>query len=245
MTVPESESPVAAASAASTSDPGVPVAEGARRPAVLPVMREMIIDAAIPWACYQGSMAYVSHSEAVALLIASVFPMVKTLYGLRRRRQLDPVSVVILAALLFGLGALWFGGGAKLLLVRESLFTGVFGVACLVSLLWRSRRPVMFYFGRFFAAGSDPRKRAEFDQYWQYPGFRRVQRIITLVWGLVFVGEFTLRVVLIYTLSPATVLAVSPFVLGGASVLCTFWTFSYVARARKAGDARRAAAAGA
>jgi hypothetical protein len=66
---------------------------------------------------------------------------------------------------------------------------------------------------------------------------------MTLVWGLVFVGEFALRVVFIYTLSPATVLAVSPLVLGGASVLTMLWTFRYAARARKAGAARRAAAA--
>ncbi len=244
MTVPDPDSPVMPSSAASTPDPGAAAVEDARRTGVLPMMREMLIDGGIPWACYQASMAYLTHSEVVALIIASVFPTLKTLHGLRRRREFDPVSLLILAGLLFGLGALLFGGGVKVLLLRESLFTGVFGMVCLGSLLLRSRRPVMFYFGRFFAAGNDPRKRAEFDQYWQYPGFRRVQRIITLVWGLVFVAEFTLRVVFIYTLSPATVLAVSPLVLGGASLLTVLWTLSYAARARKAGAARRAAAAG-
>ena len=243
MTAPDSDSPAVASDPTSPCDSGDTAAQGARRPRMLPMVRELLIDAGIPWGCYHASMAYVSHSEVVALSIASVFPMLKTLYGLHRRREFDPVSLVILAGLLFGLAALMFGGGAKLLLVRESLFTGAFGVACLGSLLLRSRRPVMFYFGRFFAAGNDPRKRAEFDQYWQYPSFRRVQRIITLVWGLVFVGEFTLRVVFIYTLSPATVLAVSPLVLSGATLLTVLWTFSYAARARKAGLARRAAAA--
>ncbi len=243
MTAHEPESPIASSSAASGPDTEVAATATAPRFAILPMLREMLIDAGIPWICYQASMAYLSHSEVVALLIASVFPTVKTLYGLSRRRDLDPVSLLILAGLLFGLGALAFGGGAKILLVRESLFTGAFGLACLISLLGRSRPPVMFYFGRFFAAGSDPRLRAAFDQNWQYPAFRRVQRIMTLVWGLVFVGEFALRVVFIYTLSPAMVLAVSPLVLGGASVLTMLWTFRYAARARKAGAARRAAAA--
>ena len=243
MTAHEPESPIASSSVASRPDADA-VSEGGARPLViLPMLREMLIDAGVPWICYQASMAYLSHSEVVALLIASVFPTVKTLYGLSRRRDLDPVSLLILAGLLFGLGALAFGGGARILLVRESLFTGALGLACLISLLGRSRPPVMFYFGRFFAAGSDPRLRAAFDQNWQYPAFRRVQRIMTLVWGLVFVGEFALRVVFIYTLSPAMVLAVSPLVLGGASVLTMLWTFRYAARARKAGAARRAAAA--
>ncbi len=210
-----------------------------QRPGVLPMMREMAIDAGIPFGCYWLSMHYFSRSEVVALLVASIFPTLKSLHGLLRRRELDPISVLILVGLLFGLAALLVGGSAKLLLIRESLFTGAFGLACLVSLLFRSRHPVMFYFGRFFAAGSDPLRRARFDQLWQYQGFRRVQRIMTLVWGLVFVGEFTVRVALIYTVSPPTVLAVSPIVLGSATLLTVLWTFSYAARARKAGAAAR------
>ena len=210
-----------------------------QRLSVRPMLREMAIDAGIPFASYWLSIHYLSHSEVLALLVASIFPTLKSLIGVLRRRQLDPVSVLILAGLLFGLAALLVGGGAKLLLVRESLFTGAFGLACLVSLLFRSRRPVMFYFGRFFAAGPDPVRRAHFDQLWQYPSFRRVQRIMTLVWGLVFVGEFTVRIVLIYTLPPATVLAISPIILGSASLLTVLWTINYAARARKAGAAAR------
>jgi len=208
--------------------------DGPHRPKVLPMLLELAIDAGIPLGCYELSMRFLSRSEVVALLVASIFPTVKALLGLLRRRQLDPVSVLILLGLLFGLGALVFGGSPKLLLVRESLFTAAFGLACLISLLLRSRRPVMFFFGRFFAAGSDPLKRARFDQLWQFAGFRRVQRIITLVWGLVFVGEFTFRVVLIYTASPTTVLSVCPIVLGGATTLTALWTFSYAARSRSA-----------
>lgn len=222
--------------------PAAPEEDGfgsSQRPGVRPMMLEMALDAAIPFASYWLSMRYLSRSEVVALLVASIFPTLKSLHGLLRRRELDPISVLILIGLLFGLAALLVGGSAKLLLIRESLFTGVFGLACLVSLLFRSRRPVMFYFGRFFAAGSDPVRRARFDGLWQYEGFRRVQRIMTLVWGLVFVGEFTVRVVLIYTVSPATVLAVSPIVLGSATLLTVLWTFSYAARARKAGAAAR------
>ncbi len=210
-----------------------------QRPGVRPMLLEMAIDAGIPFGCYWLSMHYLSRSEVVALLVASIFPTLKSLSAVLRRRELDPISVLILAGLLFGLAALLVGGGAKLLLVRESLFSGALGLACLISLLFRSRRPVMFYFGRFFAAGSDPVRRARFDQLWQYPSFRRVQRIMTLVWGLVFVGEFTVRVVLIDTFSPAVVLAVSPIVLGSATLLTVLWTISYAARARQAGAAAR------
>jgi hypothetical protein len=235
------QSPAAGPDESSTA-PAAPADDGfgpPQRPGVRPMLLEMAIDAGIPFGCYWLSMHYLSRSEVIALLVASIFPTLKSLSAVLRRRELDPISVLILAGLLFGLAALLVGGGVKLLLVRESLFSGAFGLACLVSLLFRSRRPVMFYFGRFFAAGSDPLRRAHFDQLWQYPSFRRVQRIMTLVWGLVFVGEFTVRVVLIYTLSPAVVLAVSPIVLGSATLLTVLWTIRYAARARQAGAAAR------
>ena len=198
------------------------------------MLRDIAIDAGVPIVCYWLSMAFISHSEVVALIVASVFPLLKSLYELLQRRRLDPISMAILLGLMVGLGALFIGGSTQLLLLRESLFTGGFGLACLASLLFRSRRPLMFFFARFSAAGSDPALCAWYDQLWENAGFRRMQRIITLVWGLVLVGEFTLRVVLIYTVSPATVLVVSPTVMGVASLLTIIWTMKYGARAGKA-----------
>ncbi len=66
----------------------------------------------------------------------------------------------------------------------------------------------MFYFGRFFFTGNDPERRVRFDSSWQYPQVRRGHRIITLVWGLVLVGEFCVRVAMIYTLPITVVLQV-------------------------------------
>jgi hypothetical protein len=49
-----------------------------------------------------------------------------------------------------------------LLKIRESLVTGLFGIACLISLSSLSmRRPLMFYLGRSFATSGDPEKTKE------------------------------------------------------------------------------------
>jgi hypothetical protein len=198
------------------------------------MLRDIAIDAGVPTGCYWLSMAFISHSEVVALILASVFPLLKTLYELLKKRRLDPISMAILLGLIVGLGALFIGGSPKLILLRESVFTGSFGLACLISLLFRSGRPLMFFFARYSAAGSDPALCAWYDRLWENAGFRRMQRIVTLVWGLVLVGEFTLRVALIYTVSPATVLAVSPVVMGVVSLLTVIWTMKYGLRAGKA-----------
>lgn len=196
------------------------------------VILDIGLDAGVPTGCYWLSMAFISHSEVIAILVASIFPTLKSVYGLLRRRTLDPISAVILLGLVVGLAVLFLGGGPKLLLIRESLFTAFFGLACLISLL--CRRPLFFFFGRYAAAGSDPARLAWYDGLWQQAGFRRMYRIITLVWGLVLVGEFALRLVLIYTVSPAMVLAISPVVLGGVSLLAGLWTAKSAARSGKA-----------
>lgn len=187
---------------------------------------EIGLNIAVPMICYRLSKQYVSASEITALLFASAFPTLRSVYDVWRRGELDPVSTVVLLGIGAGIAALLLGGSYKVLLLRESLFTFALGLACLGSLLLPSR-PLMFYFGRVFATGKDPARRAAFDASWQYPQARHRHRVITLVWGLLFVAEFAFRAALIYTVSPATVLAVSPLVLGGATIGVMLWTFRY------------------
>jgi len=97
----------------------------------------------------------------------------------------------------------------------------------------------MFYFGRYFAAGKNPVKLAEYNGLWQHPYFRFTQRLITVVWGVAFTSEFILRVVLVYTLSPAAVLAVSPFIFNGITIATIVWTIAYATRAAKRGAEMR------
>jgi len=101
------------------------------------------------------------------------------------------------------------------LLIRESLFTGVFGLAGFAPLLLP--RPMMFYFGRHFMAGPNPKARQGYDASWALPEVRFANRLITIVWGAVYLAEFALRVVLVYTVPAQVVLVVSPILLGANS----------------------------
>ncbi len=202
----------------------------ASRPPLGAAVWDIVLNAVIPVILYKLSKRYVSPSEFTALLIATTFPIGKNIFGLVRRGQVDPISIVVLLGIGTDCVALLFGGSARLLLVRESLFTGAFGVACFVSLLLP--RPMMFYFGRHFIAGTDPERRARFDSGWQLPEVRFAHRLITAVWGCAFVGELILRIVLIYNASPATVLIVSPVLLGSLTIVTMVWAFSYGHRVR-------------
>jgi hypothetical protein len=200
------------------------------RPPLGGAIWDIVLNAIIPVILYKLSKRYVSPSELTALLIATTFPIGKNIFGLMRRGQVDPISIVVLLGIGTDCVALLFGGSARLLLVRESLFTGAFGLACFVSLLLP--RPMMFYFGRHFIAGTDPQWQARFNSAWQLPQVRFAHRMITTVWGCAFVGELILRVILIYHASAATVLIVSPILLGTLTIVTMIWAFSYGRRVR-------------
>ena len=199
-------------------------------PLVRGILLDIALNAIIPLLLYRLSKHYISPSELTALSISAVFPLLKSLFDLLRKRELDPISVIVLLGIVASGVALLFGGSPKILLVRESLFTGVFGLACFVSLLLP--RPMMFYFGRHFVAGSDPQRRARFEAGWALPHVRFANRLITMVWGAVYVTELVVRVILIYSISTQMVLVISPILIGGSTILTLIWTFRYARRVR-------------
>jgi hypothetical protein len=204
--------------------------EQTSRPPLRGIVWGIVLNAIIPVVLYKLSKRYLSPSELTALVVASTFPLGKNVFDVVRRRQVDPVSIVVLLGIAADGVALLFGGSARLLLVRESFFTGAFGFACFVSLLFP--RPIMFYFARYFIAGTDPERQARFSAAWQLPEVRFCHRLITSVWGSAFVGELIVRLFLIYNTSSATVLVASPVLLGTLTIVTMIWAFSYGKRVR-------------
>jgi hypothetical protein len=197
---------------------------------------DIVLNAIIPVVLYKLSKRYLSPSELTALMLATTFPIGKSFFDLARRGQVDPISIVVLLGIATNGVALLLGGSPRLLLVRESLFTGAFGLACFVSLLLP--RPLMFYFGRYFMAGTDPQRQARFNSAWQFPEVRFSHRLITSVWGSVLLGELILRIILIYNTSAAVVLIVSPILMGTLTIATMIWTFRYGHRMRLRAIAR-------
>ena len=91
-----------------------------------------------------------------------------------------------------------------MVLTEGSVPTVVFGAACLGSLA--TRRPLMFGFSLEFIGPDTPTGR-EMTNLWQYEKFRRIFRIITIVWGVGFLLEAALRVVIVYNTSTGTAMA--------------------------------------
>jgi hypothetical protein len=200
------------------------------RPPLSGVLWDILLNAVIPVVLYKLSKGYYSASEFAALAVAAAFPLGKGAFELLLHRRSDPISIVVLLGIIVNIVAILLGGSVRLLLLRESIFTGTFGVACFFSLLFP--RPMMFYFARHFIAGTDKQRQEQFNLGWQFSEVRFCHRLVTTVWGSVFVGEFLIRVILIYKVSAETVLIVSPLMIGILTIVTMVWSFSYGSRVR-------------
>jgi len=201
-----------------------------------------VVNGVVPFVVYQV-LTGAGASTVLALSVSGVFPAFGVIWGLVRTRRADVIGMVSLAFIVVGLATSVLTGDARFILIKESMLTGVFGLVCLISLL--APKPVMFYFGRQFASGGDPARAAAFDDLWQYPQFRAVQRNLTVGWGIGYVAEASTRVALALLIPISIFLVVSPVLAFGATLGLIAWTMAYARRASRRGAAHLAAEAAA
>jgi hypothetical protein len=198
----------------------------------------VIFDIAGPLVAYQ-LLRSAGLSSVSALVLSGVLPGVAVLGGLVRYRRLDAVGVLVLAGIAVGTVLGLLSGSARLVLMEGSVPTAVFGLLCLASL--RSRRPLIFRFALEFMGPDTPRGR-DFDGLWQYPGFRHVFWLFTLVWGVTYLAEAAARIVIVETTSTGTALAISKVMPYAVAGLLVAWMVLYGRRARRQGERLAAAA---
>lgn len=197
---------------------------------ILSTLIMLIVNVVIPFVCYTLLKNYHA-SDVIALSLSAVVPTIATLVGVLRSRHFNVISLLVLGGIVMGIIMTFLGGDTRLLLIRESFFTGALGIASFVSLLFP--RPLMFAFGRSLIAGDDPVKIAHYNQSWQNPYARHASRVATVVWGTVYCSDLLLRVLLVFTLPTAVVVAIGPIVTSALIGVTMLWTFAYLRRVRQ------------
>ncbi|MDB5802037.1 MAG: hypothetical protein JWL63_2976 [Rhodocyclales bacterium] len=185
---------------------------------------DLTFNLVLPWLAYK--LAEPHWGEFGGLLCSALPPLLWSCAELIRHRRLDALSMMILAGIGLSLFALSLGGNPRLLLVRESLISGLIGIAFLVSAPFS--RPLVFHLARAMAkrqstdeAGSD------FDEWWQLQVSQRMLRGITWGWGFGLTAEALLRGWLAWHWSSERFLMLSPFVSYGLIGLLLLWTLWY------------------
>lgn len=189
----------------------------------------LLVNAVLPVVAYT-ILTSRGWSPVAALSTSAAFPVIATLVSIARTRSLDGLALISLILIVLGLLGSLVSGSPRFHLVKESVLTGVFGIACAVSLAMP--RPLAFFLGRQFATAGNAARVQIWNSYWVYPQFRRVQYTITAMWAAVLFLDAGVRVVLTFVLPVASIVWLSPLIFYAGLVALLMWMFSYIARAR-------------
>jgi intracellular septation protein A len=163
-------------------------------------------------------------SAVAALVISGVLPAMGIAIGALVDRRLDILGVVVLAGIIVGTVLGLTSHNARLYLLEGSVPTALFAVGCLLSL--RLRQPLMFRLA-VEILGPDTPKGRDITAAWRYPGFRRAFRIITVVWGVGYLVEAAVRVVIVETTSTGIALLCSKLLPYAFVLSLSAWTLVY------------------
>jgi intracellular septation protein A len=221
---------------ATDSDP----TEGLEQPSAARVLRSLapnlVINGAFPVLLYQVLKAR-GIGDVPALVAGSVFPIGYTAWGFARGRRIDVIAAISLFFIIVGATTSLISGSPRFTLVKESFFTGLFGLVYFASLL--APRPLMFYIVQEFATGGDPQRSHVWANLWQYPGFRHTMRVMTAMWGTTFIADALIRAGLTFILPTTVFLVVSPLLFFGLFALTLVVTIAYGKRAQLRGQAQQ------
>ena len=168
-----------------------------------------------------------------ALAGATVFPLAEMAYEALHVKRIGLIAIVSLTGIVAGFGLSFATGNAIFALLKDSLFTAVFGVLFLGSLA--TSRPLIYRLN-LDLAGTEAARAAN-EALWERPEARRAFRLITIVWGAGLLFEAALRVVVALTLPIATATSLSPIIAVVVIGAILVWTVRYV-RLRRAAAAR-------
>jgi hypothetical protein len=188
-----------------------------------PMFSLMFFDLAGPLVLYT-----VLESEGVntvaALVISGVLPAFGVGLSYVRHGRLDVIGGIVLGGILLSSTLGIATGDSHLVLLEGSVGTAAFACLCLWSL--RTSRPLIFLFALEFFGADTPRGR-EFSEGWGNSLFRHTFHVITAVWGIAYLAQAAVLVVVVETSSTTVALAFSKIMPYAVGVLIFVWMFAY------------------
>jgi uncharacterized membrane protein len=184
------------------------------------IVLSLVINGAVPVIVYNLLLGH--FSSFVSLLIATLIPLGDNLYQIVKYRKADAFGLFMLTGFILSLLAFVLGGNEKLILLRESMVTGLLGLIFIGSLF--VAKPLIYHFAIRFSVSDVSEKKGQFAKNWEVPYFRFVLRIMTAIWGIALLGEAIIKIILVYELSITAFLAVSQLIFYsviGAAILFT------------------------
>ncbi|CAG8494701.1 hypothetical protein C2G38_2069892 [Gigaspora rosea] len=145
-----------------------------------------------------------------ALAISGVPPAISVVVNFIFRKQISVLGFLVVLAFIVGIILSVVQGDPRIVLLRESCVTGVFGLLFLFTLIpikigSFQMRPILYYNSKNLEIGDlkglteDEPIPERYERYWRsYSGFRKTFIVLTAVWGVGLLIEVAVRIVIIY-----------------------------------------------
>jgi len=147
-------------------------------------------------------------SSFLSLLLSAVIPGLSTVYQVVKARHLDPLAIFMMGITVVSAVASLIGGDPRFLLAKDGWVTAIAGAWLLATT--RANPPVVFMFARPLMEGRIGPNGANWDVMWRTcPGFRRIWRVASVIWGVATILDAGVRFVFAYTLPVDTVPALN------------------------------------
>jgi hypothetical protein len=190
-----------------------------------------VFDLGGPLGMYVLLRSAIGLSTVLSLVLSGILPAFGVAITAIQFRKMDLFGVMVLAGIVMGSILGLTTHDPRLYLAEGSVPSAVFAVACLASL--RTQQPLIYRIALEFV-GPDSKRGREIADAWPSPVFRRAFRVITIAWGVGYLLEAGLRMVVAETTSTGIALICSkgaPYVFATALAA---WTLAYGERKRKA-----------
>jgi hypothetical protein len=192
---------------------------------------EATVNVVLPFVVY--SLARRDLGDVRALLASMVPPLAWSVVEFARKRRVDGLSVLVVVGIVLSLLAFIGGGSVRFLQLRENLVTGAIGLIFLGSAALG--KPLVYQLARASALRKSAAEAESLERLRDNVPFRHTMTLMTVVWGAGLIAQTALACVLVFTMSIAAYLIVSPIVGYGTLGLLALWTFWYGKRSRSRG----------
>ncbi|KOU76068.1 membrane protein [Streptomyces sp. MMG1533] len=178
----------------------------------------LAVDVALPIGSYYLFKDGLGMSTLAALGWSSVVPAVRTGWSVVRERTVNGLAALILFVNVVGLLLALVAGDPRLMLVKESGVSSAVGIGVLVSVMLG--KPAMTAAMKPWLVKGDAGREAAWGRLeGGCAAFGRFERVFSVVWGVVLLGECVVRIVGAYTLPVDTMVWLGTVIMIVAMVL--------------------------
>ncbi|MET8994670.1 VC0807 family protein [Amycolatopsis sp. Hca4] len=206
------------------------------------LLKTLAIEIAVPIGVYYALHSF-GASDFTALAASGVFPLARTLYQFAKDRTLNGLALVVLVTNVVGMLLTFVTGDARMMIAKDSLGSGITGLVILASAF--TAAPIMTKTMRPFLTRGSAEREAAWERLGHNEQFNAILRRCSVIWGIGFALESSIRIVGAFTLPVSTMVWLSTVIFAGSFAIIMVVSGKVAERAGKmiAADAKLLVAA--